>query len=160
MQGDFNDIHEFLLSNIEKIGLPEELVNIELSISRFELEALLRVEKVLGITMSNLAQSMSVPMSTATGIVDRLVSKCLLKRDRTEEDRRIVTVTLTDEGRALLARVHKHYFDFIGRIQGILTQDEMEAAFKLIRKVITGLQQEKLAADTNKGKERKKIIIE
>lgn len=69
------DIYEFILDNIRKIVVPEELITLELSISRFELLALMLSEKHQTVTMSNLAQGMSVPMSTATGIVDRLVKK-------------------------------------------------------------------------------------
>ena len=42
--------------------------------------------------MSNLAESLGVPLSTATHTVDRLVAKGLVERNRSEEDRRVVEV--------------------------------------------------------------------
>ncbi len=53
------------------------------------------------LTMSNLAESLGVPLSTATHTVDRLVAKGLVERNRSEEDRRVVEVKMSDYGSQL-----------------------------------------------------------
>lgn len=137
-----SNIYEFILNNVQKIILPEELIKIELELSRYELVALLLTDKAQNIRMSNLAQGMGVPMSTATGITDRLVKQGLLKRGNCEEDRRVVTVSLTDKGRALIEDVQKHFHNFVERVRNLLTDEEFEMALKLVHKVIIGLQKD------------------
>jgi DNA-binding MarR family transcriptional regulator len=53
--------------------------------------------------MSHLARELMCSMSGATAIVDRLVAKGLVARQRSEQDRRVVSVALTDEGKRLHA---------------------------------------------------------
>jgi DNA-binding MarR family transcriptional regulator len=154
------DIYEFILDNIQKVVVPEELITIELSISRFELLALMLSEKFQNITMGNLAQGMSVPMSTATGIVDRLVKRGLLKRGRSEEDRRVVTVSLTDSGKALVVDLKEHFHDFLDRVRGLLTEEEFETALKLVRKVIAGFQKGSRNSVQEPAQRRRSIEIE
>lgn len=157
---DYNDLYQFMLDNIQKIVMPEELIRIELSVSRFELAALMLAERHDNITMSALAQGMSVPMSTATGVVDRLVRKKLLKRDRSEEDRRIVTVALTEEGRELLEKVKKHLRFFFDRVKSLLTAEEFETGINLIRKIALGLRQDETVSGDRAVLSRRAIEIE
>lgn len=155
-----SDICDFMLDNIQKIVIPEELITIELSISRFELLALMLSEKFQNVTMSNLAQGMSVPMSTATGIIDRLVKKGLLERGRSEEDRRVVTVFLTDNGRALLEDLKEHFHSLLDRVRSLLTDEEIETALKLMRKIILGFQKGEPVSNEKPAQQRRSIEIE
>jgi len=52
--------------------------------------------------MSELASAMGVSMSTASGLVDRLVESRLVARHTDAADRRQVLVSLTDDGAAFL----------------------------------------------------------
>ena len=67
------------------------------------------IEKVVNKEVSDF---MKVPMSTATGIVDKLVSKGYLMRFYSEEDRRIVRIGLSKFGQELYDLLEKlmHYF--------------------------------------------------
>lgn len=154
------EIYEFILNNIQKIVVPEELITLELSISRFELLALMLSEKFQTITMSNMAQGIAVPMSTATGIVDRLVKRGLLKRGRSEEDRRVVTVSLTDNGKSLVEDLKEHFHDFLDRVRSLLTDEEFETGLKLVRKVIVGFQKGAQHPAQESPQQRRSIEIE
>ena len=72
-----------------------------LEISREEIRAMVILDSGERIMMSNLAESLGVPLSTATHTVDRLVSKRLVERNRSEEDRRVVQVRMSEYGRKL-----------------------------------------------------------
>jgi DNA-binding MarR family transcriptional regulator len=54
------------------------------------------------IRVSDLAQKMYLHPTTVVGILDRLEKRQLLNRVRSSEDRRVVDVTLTDEGQQLV----------------------------------------------------------
>lgn len=153
-------MYEFFLENIQKIMLPEELVEIGLNLSRFELVALLLVEKQAGIPMSPLAQRLGIPMSTATGVVDRLVKKGLLKRERQDEDRRVVVVFLTDAGRELVGTIQKQFHYIWSRVRSFISEEEFETALAILKKVIAGFQKEPLVAGVAKVSARKNIKIQ
>jgi len=53
-------------------------------------------------TPSALARDVSLSQGTVTGIIDRLVARQLVSRERNPTDRRLVTVSLTEAGRALV----------------------------------------------------------
>ena len=53
--------------------------------------------------MSDLAANLGVPLSTATHTVDRLVAKGLVVRARSEKDRRIVEVDISERGKKMQA---------------------------------------------------------
>ncbi|MCE5285435.1 MAG: MarR family transcriptional regulator [Pelosinus sp.] len=154
------ELYDFILDNIQKIMIPEEFNAIGLSISRLELLALSLVARQdEPMTMSNLAQAMAVPMSTATGIADRLVKKGLLKRGGLPQDRRIVTVSLTGTGCELVHDLQKNIHSFLNRIRAVLSDEEFQQAIGLVKKVISGLQTEKNMSDQALA-QRKKITVE
>lgn len=55
------------------------------------------------MTATAISRDMHVSASTVVGILDRLEDKGLVRRERARQDRRIVYVTATDEGRQLAA---------------------------------------------------------
>lgn len=70
-------------------------------VSREEIRAMVILGSNGKMIMSSLAESLAVPLSTATHTVDRLVAKGLAVRNRSEEDRRIVQVEMSELGRQL-----------------------------------------------------------
>lgn len=56
------------------------------------------------LRISDLAQRLYLHNATVVGIVDRLEAQGLVQRNRSEEDRRVVMVSLTVEGRELVTR--------------------------------------------------------
>ncbi len=56
------------------------------------------------VRVSDLARRMYLHPSTVVGILDRLESGGLVERTRSSKDRRVVTVSLTEQGNQLVAR--------------------------------------------------------
>ncbi|MBE3098818.1 MAG: MarR family transcriptional regulator [Planctomycetes bacterium] len=69
-----------------------------------QLMALMAVVEKGSISATGIAKRIHLSPSTLVGILDRLESKGLIQRDRSADDRRLVWVTATDEGRALATR--------------------------------------------------------
>ena len=86
--------------------------------------------------MRQIAEHLGLAMSTATGIVDRLVQKGLVDRERSEEDRRIVQVKLTDGGHKVFEIEKQKYMDFCRYMLTSLTREEQATLLDLIRKSI------------------------
>lgn len=55
--------------------------------------------------MTDFARGVSIPLSTATHLANRLVVKGVLLRERSEQDRRVVLIGLSKKGRALEAQL-------------------------------------------------------
>jgi len=55
------------------------------------------------IKPSDLARRMYLHPATVVGLVDRLVKRGLVTRSRSDEDRRVVEIALTEQGRDLLS---------------------------------------------------------
>ncbi|NBO18400.1 MAG: MarR family transcriptional regulator [Proteobacteria bacterium] len=55
--------------------------------------------------MTELADSQEVSTAAATGIVDRMELRGVVRRDRPKEDRRKVYVELTEKGRVVLREI-------------------------------------------------------
>jgi DNA-binding MarR family transcriptional regulator len=65
------------------------------------------LEQAGAITMSDFAQQLNLPLSTATNRVERLVKLGLVSRGRSESDRRIVEVSLSPKGRQIVTVGHQ-----------------------------------------------------
>ena len=76
--------------------------------------------------MSSVAKALQVTTGTLTISVNSLVKKGYVDRVRSEEDRRVVLVSLTEAG-LRAHRAHKQFHEqMIGRIAGRLNPDESE----------------------------------
>jgi len=64
--------------------------------------------KIIGdmspVKVSDIARRMYIHPATAVGILDRLESRNLVKRVRSKDDKRVVKVTLTDDGKKLVKK--------------------------------------------------------
>jgi DNA-binding MarR family transcriptional regulator len=60
------------------------------------------IDKASGVNSSQVAKSVNLSAATVTNIVDRLESKNLVSRVRNTQDKRKVSLYLTDDGKAIL----------------------------------------------------------
>ncbi|MDH5673476.1 MAG: MarR family transcriptional regulator [Myxococcales bacterium] len=82
------------------------------------------------ISPSLLAREVSLSQATITGIVDRLAARQLVQRERSSRDRRVVTVTVTEAGRALIETAPSPLQErFVARLHAL--SDEEQAIIRL-----------------------------
>ena len=62
------------------------------------------LEGVGDLSLSELSERIRAQNSTVTGIIDRMEREGLVVRARSNEDRRVVNIKLTDKGRRSRAR--------------------------------------------------------
>ncbi|MYB62834.1 MAG: MarR family transcriptional regulator [Gemmatimonadetes bacterium] len=67
-----------------------------------QLKMLILIEHMGPIRMGEIANCLSIGLSTTTSIVDRMVSKNLVQRDSDPKDRRVVACSLTPAGRGAI----------------------------------------------------------
>ena len=106
--------------------------------SREEVRALTMLQAKSPRTMGDLAESLNVPLSTATHTVSRLVEKGLAERRRSEEDRRVVEIDLSPEGRAMRSQLREYRREMARCWLTPLTRGEREIFLELMGKITHG----------------------
>ncbi len=88
--------------------------------------------------MRSIAKSLNLPLSTTTSVVDRMVSNHLVRRERTDSDRRVVLVSLTEKGAALNELMKTEAIKLYDIMLGRLSDGEQEELLRLFKKMVTG----------------------
>ena len=70
-----------------------------------------------------------------TLVIDNLEARGLVQRERSTDDRRVVTVSLTAAGKELIERFFPEHVRAIVEEMGVLTADEQETLGRLCRKL-------------------------
>lgn len=87
------------------------------------------------ITMTDFSELLGVPLSTATRMVERLIEKGLATRSRIEDDRRVVRVDLSEEGKRLHEKFSEHRRAIGNAMLSPLTHGEREIFIELMSKM-------------------------
>jgi len=85
------------------------------------------------LPMRGLAEQLDVSQASATGLVDRMEQRGLVTRERDAVDRRVVRVTLTPQGEALMAGLAAERRDTLSRLLGALSEDDAAALLRGLR---------------------------
>ena len=89
--------------------------------------------------MSDIAEYLNIPMSTATSVVDKLVEKDYLERFYSPEDRRIIRVKLSKNGQAIFDLLKEKLHHFGRVILSNFSQEKQEQFIKLLDEAGRGL---------------------
>ncbi len=120
---------------ISKVFASIEGFNVEISLSKPELLTLESVSKQKDLTMSKLAKNLDIGFSTATSIIDRLIEKKLVVRERNHGDRRVVKVLLSKEGETIISSYQEQKKIFFKKMTEFLTEVEQESFVIVLEKI-------------------------
>ena len=99
----------------------------------------LRVVEYLGESgpqmMRSVAEHLGVAVNSMTTLMDNLEHKGLAHRTRSEVDRRVVHVALTDEGKRVFDSAAFAKFQFHRALLAALTEEEQQILLVLFRKI-------------------------
>jgi DNA-binding MarR family transcriptional regulator len=95
------------------------------------------------LTMSELSSELSVPMSTATRIVDGLVRDGMAERVPDSNDRRVVRVGMSKNGRELYETGMAYNKQRIAKLLKNFTAEEQTQLLNLMNKLFAELMSEK-----------------
>lgn len=88
-----------------------------------------------GINMKDLAEQLCVTGGAVTQFIDELVSKKLIVREHSADDRRSVKVRLTDEAREHFKTFKQEYLKTITPRFAHLSEEELRTLIKLLDKI-------------------------
>lgn len=110
----------------------EHLKNDNLTVSQFGvLEGLYHLGP---LSQTELGNKILKSNANLTTVVDSLEKKKLVKRERANEDRRRVTVVLTESGEALISRVFPRHAQVVTNELAFLSDQDKDTLEKLLRK--------------------------
>jgi DNA-binding MarR family transcriptional regulator len=128
------DLHSKHLSKTSGLTSPQLLIMLE-------------IDKASGVNSSQVAKSVNLSAATVTNILDRLENKGLISRVRNTQDKRKVSLYLTEDGKALLLNapqaLQEHFIDNFAnlaqweqsqllssmeRLAGMMDANEIDAA--------------------------------
>ncbi len=93
------------------------------------------------LSMNDLSKSLDLANSTMTRMVDQLAQKGLVRRKADAEDRRIVLVGLTEQGRVARATLEKEFQDFFGQVAAGFPEEERHIMLRALERVTVLLQE-------------------
>jgi MarR family 2-MHQ and catechol resistance regulon transcriptional repressor len=96
------------------------------------------------LSLGELADKLLVTGGNVTYVMDRLEAQGLVSRYRSEDDRRVVRAKLTEEGRALVARVFPAHAAYIEHLCRHLSDEEQQELRRLLKQLGKGIAAEDL----------------
>ena len=127
------------------------------SLTRHEVRVVVAVGEKRAWTMGELAQRTTLAVSSLTGVVDKLVGKQLVERERSNEDRRAVWVRLTPRGRRRHEEFRRMRMRLARGMLSALNEGEQQVFLGLMRKIGQGAPEG--GDETGRGaKARKKEV--
>jgi DNA-binding MarR family transcriptional regulator len=95
------------------------------------------------LTMSEIASHLGCAMSALTPIVDRLLAQQIVQRERAEDDRRVVRVDLTKNGKKLFQEHLANHLKLSQFLLSPLADEEQDTLIRLLKKVTQSFQKPK-----------------
>jgi len=98
--------------------------------------------------ISDISRELDLSNSTVSGIIDRLVEKKIVKRKRSEEDRRIVMISLAEEYRQPVKKQLNLFANKMRRALSTTTEEDLDSIMQGLEKL------ERILEESQEYKER------
>ena len=108
---------------------PHRLIPLEFALLRAFLDEQER-------TTTQLSRMLPVNMSRISAVVTKMVGRGLMRRRRLSNDRRVVMLSLTEEGKALTQELSRRVQAYDARLCGGVSEEEMAAFASVTSKVM------------------------
>ncbi|PIJ62577.1 MarR family winged helix-turn-helix transcriptional regulator [Mesotoga sp. H07.pep.5.3] len=124
-------------SDFKKMGLTQSQILV------------MRVLNLRGdMKVSDISKELDLSNSTVSGIIDRLVEKKIVQRKRSDEDRRIVMISLADEYRQPVKKGLNAFAQKMRKALSTMTEEDVDS-------IIRGLEKlEKILEESQEPRER------
>jgi MarR family 2-MHQ and catechol resistance regulon transcriptional repressor len=85
--------------------------------------------------MRELAEYLPLAVNSVTSLVDNLEKRSIVRRNRSENDRRVVHVELTPNGQQMYGAAVEEKLSLVKMMLGALNREEQERFMELFRKI-------------------------
>ncbi|HEY8948389.1 MAG TPA: MarR family transcriptional regulator [Rhizomicrobium sp.] len=151
----------YLTRRVQNLTTPHaEAIFADQDLSFTQWISLMGLREGVAETSADLARHLNHDAGAVTRMVDELEKRGLLRRERSKEDRRVVKLILTPQGKAV-ARMHvPPIVDFWNRVTNEFSAAEIKQLLDLMTRLIARLEAEPMheAAPKTKTKEKKRAV--
>ena len=128
----------FALSRSLKEEMTFDSETLQLTVLQFQ--ALIFIKKNKDVLMGDIAWHFKISLPTATVLSDKLVNSGLVKRERSENDRRIVNVSLTQKGEKMLKTAMKQRHQKVNKMLSLLSMEDRKQILNILKNLISNIQ--------------------
>ncbi|KVG65746.1 MarR family winged helix-turn-helix transcriptional regulator [Burkholderia pseudomultivorans] len=134
-----NDSVGYLMSRVKSLmtNLVTQRTQEELGITGTQASMLFMIAVGKCSTAAELAREYGIDASAVTRLLDRVEKRGLLSRVRSIEDRRVVRLELTDEGRALAERLPPIFRSVLDQLLDGFTPEEVGFLKSMLRRILS-----------------------
>jgi len=138
MKDTHNTLNDALVLIFNLVLKSEEkfLKNLGVNLSIAEIYTVYAIGKSMEKTMSEVASNLSITLGTLTASINNLEKKGFVKRNRSENDRRVVIVSLTEKGNDVVDQHNTYHHNMIKDMVVNLSTNEEYALVKALNNLI------------------------
>ncbi|MFE0560016.1 MarR family winged helix-turn-helix transcriptional regulator [Paenibacillus sp. NPDC058910] len=134
-----------LLKNISQEWNKSSAGKYNLSFPQFQVLYVLKLRGPLKV--SELAEALSLTPPAITGLTDKLVAEGYLQKERAEDDRRVVNITLLEPGLDVIRKVKKDQKEMIQGFFNFLAEEDIRHLRRIFSLMLSNLDKD----NHNKG---------
>lgn len=86
--------------------------------------------------VSQIAEALCYTSGAITALTDKLIASGYVERERTEEDRRVVYLSITEEGRNMLGAVRQRRKANVEKFFGDLPDEDIDHLIRIFKQVL------------------------
>lgn len=158
---DMNDLEATLFDLIDQVKViisQDVWENILLNCTKNEVFVLMLLYRQSDVNMTQIADYLNAPLNTTTGIVSRMEKKEMVKRIRSEQDKRVVTIELTAFGRKQMSDIMGMFLHYGQMVMTSLKAEEITLMSGVMSKIVALLQNTPVSQVETEKKIRKIAI--
>lgn len=125
-----------LIRHIEaKLGLLNEMESSCCGVSFTQCHAITEIGRASGISLNELAEKLNVDNSTMSRTVNNIVNKGLANRELDPNDRRYVTISLTEDGKNVYEEINSTMNNYFKKIYENIPEEKREQVLESLELV-------------------------
>lgn len=109
-------------------------------LTMLQFEALHYIKKSGEVQMSDIADCFSITMPSSTALMDKLIEMNYVSRKNDTKDRRIVRISLTEQGKKLFDEAVKQRAGKISKNLSYLSKEDKEELLRILSVVVEKLE--------------------
>lgn len=137
---DAEVIRESMRVLVRKLGVIERGEAACCDITLSQCHTIVEIGRAGGVTVNNLSQVLGLDKSTVSRSVDKLVTDGIIERHHNADDRRYVTLRLTQEGTLVYEAIEKRMKDYFKEVVSRLPHEKREQIIESLGYLIRALK--------------------
>jgi DNA-binding MarR family transcriptional regulator len=145
---DVHEVGELLSGMIRSFAASERSEIFRSGVTMSQCSTILAIGKKGLMTMNALSEWMSLATSTITRTVDNLVRDGYIERSQDPQDRRVVQVSLTEEGQKLFQAIKEIYDEYHRKIVECIPAEELHQVVESLTLLIEAMKKTPLLGNS------------